>query len=208
MGQDKAAMLLGGRPLAAHMLDKLRAAGLAGRVAGAPIADFPAELYVPDAEAGSGPLSGVTTALIHSRAPLVLVLGTDLPLLSPCLLCALLERARITHALATIPRALGRSQPLCAIYRAELATAMAQQLAAGTRKLMLAVEQAAAQAGGAVDLFDVEALVAAGSLALDRPVLWEFLNCYTPAELALAERLFESTPTESAQPDAGRAAML
>jgi molybdopterin-guanine dinucleotide biosynthesis protein A len=191
MGQDKAAMLLAGLPLLAHMLGKLQAAGVSGRVAGASIPGFPAYIFAADARPGCGPVSGVATALRLSRTPLVLVLGIDLPLLSVSLLMALLERARITQAAATIPRALGRPQPLCAVYRAELEPAIAHQLEVDTRNLMLAVEQAAAQVGSIVDCFDVEELVAAGSLPLDRPALWEFLNCNTPTELAMAERLLD-----------------
>ena len=197
MGQDKAAALLRGRPLLDHMLDKLHmlaklgALGPRSRVAGAAVPGFPAAMFVADERSGRGPMSGLDTALGHSGSPLVLVLGIDLPLLSVALLAALLERARVTGAMATVPRALGRPQPLCAVYRRQLSAPVRRLLRADTHKLLLGVELAAAEAGGSVDTFDVETLVAAGAFSQERPVMWEFLNCNTPADLAVAEHLLE-----------------
>jgi molybdenum cofactor guanylyltransferase len=199
MGRDKAATPLAGQTLLQRMLDKLHALGVTAHVAGGSAGELPAATFVADRLAGLGPMSGLETALRHSESPLVLVLGVDLPLLSVTLLAALLERARLTGALATIPYALGRPQPLCAVYRRALAAPIARLLAAGTHKPMLAVEQAAAEAGGCpqggVDRFDVETLLSAGAVTLEWPVMWEFLNCNTPAELALAERLLRQEST-------------
>ncbi len=191
MGQDKASVLLAGRPLLQHMLDKLRLPGVRRRVAGHALPGYPETSFVADERSGCGPMSGLETALRHSESPLVFVLGIDLPLLSPVLLTTLLERARVTGAMATIPRAVGRPQPLCAVYRQELAPAITRLLAADTLKMMHGVEMAARETGGVVDRFDIETLVASGALTLTRPVVWEFLNCNTPADLAMAERLLE-----------------
>ena len=205
MGQDKASAMLQGRPLLDHMLAKLRRMGLRARVAGDAIAGFPAELFVSDARAGCGPMSGLSTALHEGASPLVLVLGVDLPLVAAALLQALLERARTTGAMATIPRAVGRPQPLCAVYRRELAPAVGRLLAGDTFKMMYGVQLAAAESGGGVDAFDVEALAAAGAVPLERPVAFQFLNCNTPADLSMAERWLAG---EAAQRRGARAAML
>lgn len=229
MGQDKAAVRLAGRTLLDHMLDKLRALGLKSSIAGGAsgmtqgtaqgIDQDPAG-WVADERSGCGPMSGLSTALRHGQSPLVLLLGIDLPLLSTPLLAAILERARLTGAMATIPRAVGRPQPLCAVYRRQLAGAVERLLQAGTFKMMHGIELAAAQSGGAtdvpdvdvLDVFDVETWAAAGAVTLLRPVHQEFLNCNTPADLALAERLLNSEPglrcaNESAAPG-GRADIL
>ena len=118
MGQDKAAVALAGRPMLEHMLDKLCALGLRARVAGlrTQVAGLMPEV-LRDAHPDCGPLSGMETALAKSEATLVLVLGVDLPLLEAEFLTWMLERAAVTGAMATIPRAGGEPQPLCAVYR-------------------------------------------------------------------------------------------
>ncbi len=221
MGQDKARVRLAGRPLLAHMLDKLRALGLQSRIAGGvpgedrarlePTQD-PSSEWFPDSRAGCGPMAGLATALAQSASPLILVLGIDLPLVSTALLAALLARARASGALATIPRASGRPQPLCAVYRRELCEAVSRLLADDVLKMMHAVSVAATETAEAptmslpVDTFDVETLVATGWPRLSRPVAWEFLNCNTPADLALAARVV-SQEAQLRHPDTAIAAV-
>lgn len=137
-------------------------------------------------------MSGLETALRYSQTDMVLVVGIDLPLLSTTLLAGLLERAQVTGALATIPQVMGRPEPLCAVYRRELAPALTRLLQAQSFKMIYGVEQAAAEAGGHIDTFGVERVAAAGGLALTRPAMWEFLNCNTSQDLALAERVLDT----------------
>lgn len=197
MGQDKAAVLLGGRPLLGHMLVKLEQLRLPARVAGPTLPGYEWITFVPDECPGRGPMSGLETALRHSDNELVLVLGIDLPLLSVALLEALIRRAQSSGSMATIPRVLGRPQPLCAVYRRELSPAITRLLAADTLKVMQSVQLAAAatagpaDVAGRVDTFDLEMLVPAVGLRLERPVAWEFLNCNTPADAAMAEQLLQ-----------------
>jgi molybdopterin-guanine dinucleotide biosynthesis protein A len=185
MGQDKAAVALAGRPMLEHMLDKLGALGLRTRVAGlrTPVAGVLAEV-LSDAHPDCGPLSGMETALAKSEAALVLVLGVDLPLLEAEFLAWMLERATITGALATIPRAGGKPQPLCAVYRRELLGGVTESLEAGDYKAMGAVERAAGGVG--IDFFDVEKVVATGAWRSEWPAHWQFMNCNTPEDLSLA----------------------
>jgi molybdenum cofactor guanylyltransferase len=200
MGRDKAAVALAGRPLLEHMLDKLRTLGLRARVAGlhTPI-QYPAEYSTvevagevlsdayPDIHPGCGPLSGMETALNKSEAPLVLIVGVDLPLLETEFLAWMLRRASTTGAMATVPRAGGKPQPLCAVYRRELLDRVTEALNAGDYKVMMAVERATA--GRRLDCFDVERVAATGAWRSSRATHWQFMNCNTPEELALAAAL-------------------
>lgn len=193
MGRDKAAVVLAGRPLLDHMLEKLRALNLRTRVAGlrAPVANLGAEV-VQDVHPDCGPLSGMETALTKSNAPLVLIVGVDLPLLETELLAWMLERATTTGAMATVPRAGGKLQPLCAVYRRELLGGVTGALEAGDYKVTMAVERAAA--GGRLDYFDAERIAATGAWRSTRATHWQFMNCNSPEELAFAEALLAGTP--------------
>ena len=204
MGRDKAAVALAGRPLLEHMLDKLHAVGLRARVAGlrAPVPGIAADVLY-DAHPDCGPLSGMETALTKSEAPLVLIVGVDLPLLEVEFLAWMLQRASTTGAMATVPRAGGKPQPLCAIYRRELLGGVTDALEKGDYKVMMAMERAArsggldGEAGGgtigeAIDSFDVERVAATGAWRSARATHWQFMNCNTPEELTLAAALLSA----------------
>ena len=197
MGQDKAACILAGQPLLAHMLDKLQALGLRARVAGlrAPVDGVTAEV-IEDAHPDCGPLSGIETALRECEADAALVVGVDLPLLSTDLLAILLERAARTAAAATIPCVTGAPQPLCAVYRRSLLEPISRSLIACDYKVMRVVLEGAAVVGARVhrnaDLFDIESIAAAGAAGERNawlPPHLQMMNCNTPAELAFAASL-------------------
>jgi molybdopterin-guanine dinucleotide biosynthesis protein A len=192
MGQDKASVVLAGRRLLDHMLGKLRALGLRARVAGLrePVVENAAEVFT-DAHPDCGPLSGMETALARSEAALVMVLGVDLPLLPTDFLAWMLERALTTGAVVTIPRLLGKPQPLCAVYRRELLPGMTAALEAGDYRVMNMVERATAV--GRLDCFDAERVAATGAWRSAVPTHQQFMNCNTPAELKVAQRLLAST---------------
>jgi molybdopterin-guanine dinucleotide biosynthesis protein A len=195
MGQDKAGVALAGRPLLEHMLSKLLTLGLRARVAGLRerVVESPAEV-LSDAHPDCGPLSGMETALTRSEAALVLVLvlGVDLPLLPTEFLAWMLRRASTTGAVATIPRLLGEPQPLCAVYRRELLPGITAALESGDYKVMHAVELGAA---GSLDCFDAERVAATDAWRTAMATHQQFMNCNTPAEVRIAERLLASTAT-------------
>jgi molybdopterin-guanine dinucleotide biosynthesis protein A len=193
MGRDKARVELRGRPLLQHMLDKLRALGLQARVAGLrePVGEVAGEL-LPDSHPGCGPLSGIETALGKSRAEMVLLVGVDLPLLETEFLAWMLRRAETTGAVATIPRLLGEPQPLCAVYRRELLRGVTDALDAGDYKVMVAVERA--RGDGEIDWFDTERVAATGAWRSRRTTHWQFMNCNTPEDLAMAEAMGAQAP--------------
>jgi molybdenum cofactor guanylyltransferase len=115
----------------------------------------------------------------------------DLPLLETEFLAWMLERAATTEAVATIPLLLGEPQPLCAVYRRELLGVVRDALEAGDYKVMRAVERAAA---GGLDCFDAERVAATGAWRSTVATHWQFMNCNTPEDLTIAERLLVSTP--------------
>jgi molybdopterin-guanine dinucleotide biosynthesis protein A len=193
MGRDKAGVELSGQPLLSHMLKKLSALGVRARVAGLrePV-DGVAGDVVADAHPDCGPLSGMETALSKTEAALVLVLGVDLPLLETEFLRWMLRRAETTGAMATIPQLLSEPQPLCAVYRRELRRGVTDALDAGDYKVMVAVERASNR--GEIDCFDVERVAASGAWRSRRAPHWQFMNCNTPQEVAVAEAMGVPAP--------------
>ena len=189
MGQDKAGLMLEGRPLLEHMLAKMRALHLPARIAGLrdPLAGIVYQA-IADEYPGCGPLSGLETAFAHSSEPFVLALAIDLPLLPIGFLRWLQERAIATEAIATIPFLGGEAQPLCAVYHRDLLEEIRVALRHGDYKLMRAIERGAQTMGARIDRFDVETMVATGAWSSSDPVQWQFLNCNTPADIVLVER--------------------
>jgi len=196
MGRDKALLNLDGRPLAALAVEKLQALGLATRICGAR-AEVAPELtqfteVIPDNFTGCGPVAGIETGLAASDADLSLFLAVDVPLVPTEFLRWMMERAETSGAVATIPLAGGREQPLSAVYSRRLRDGLRVAIAAGHLKMMTAVTEAAAALNERVDLFQVESVAAAL-----RPGVWSaesnvkgvalrdwFLNANTPEEWA------------------------
>ncbi len=175
MGRDKAALPVGGVPLAtrlARLLDDLFEEVLL--VGGEPPPGAPGR-PVPDVEGPRCALRGLVGALAAARAPRVLVLATDLVGLTPDLVLALLA---LPEADAVVPETRAGLEPLCALYRREKVLPLAREhLAAGR----LAVRE----------LFDALELrrLRGPDLAAVDPGGVALLNANTPEELARAEAL-------------------
>ncbi len=150
MGQDKALLLVAGRPLLEIALDKLRALSLdaAPRIAAARSDLSSYAAVVADLHPGCGPLSGIEAALAATSQPLNLFLPVDMPLLPAQFLAWMLLRAETTGALMTVPRINGQPQPLCAVYHRNLLASLSASLLAGNYKVMAAVTTAAQTAAG------------------------------------------------------------
>jgi molybdopterin-guanine dinucleotide biosynthesis protein A len=197
MGRDKALLEVEGRPLAALAVEKLRALRLDAKICGAR-SEVAAELVrfadvIPDNFAGCGPVAGVEAGLAASEADLSLFLAVDMPLVPGEFLRWMMERAETSEAVATIPVAGGREQPLCAVYSRRLLEGLRAAIATGYLKMMRAIEEAAATAGERVDLFQVESVasaVPAGAWPQELPLRNWFLNANTPEEF---ERVMEQT---------------
>lgn len=135
MGRDKAFVELWGRPLASFPIEALREAGAAevltvggdrGRLAGL------GSTWVADRYPGVGPAGGIVTALLAAGHEVVVVLGCDMPFVTP---------AAVAHVLAAlgpaddavVPEVEGRLEPLLAAYRRRCAPALAAALDRGAR---------------------------------------------------------------------------
>jgi molybdopterin-guanine dinucleotide biosynthesis protein A len=123
IGRDKAALTVGGVAAAARVARTLgRLCEEVLLVGGTPPEGTPGR-RVPDVEdAPRCALRGLVSALGAARAPRVLVVATDLPLVTPALLLAL-----VAHPEANVVAARpgGLPQPLCALYAREPALAAA-----------------------------------------------------------------------------------
>lgn len=133
MGRDKARLELGG------VMGATRAARLLGSLFEEVLlvgGDAPEEApgnRVPDVEGPASALRGLVGALEAARAPRVLVLATDLPLMTADVLLALVAWP---EASAVVPRTETRAQPLCALYDREAVLPTARdRLAAGQLKI-------------------------------------------------------------------------
>lgn len=135
MGSDKAFLQLDGQKLIDRMLGIARTVGTDVRIVG-PCGRFPGYAdVIEDQFPGSGPLAGIHAALQASSANLSLIVAVDMPFVVAELLEFLVERASGSDALATVPRAEGRWQPLCAVYRREFAAVAEQSLREGKYKI-------------------------------------------------------------------------
>jgi molybdenum cofactor guanylyltransferase len=131
---DKAFLTVDGRFLIEHAIQQ-------GRVADDIYIVGPKEKFsaygrvVLDIFPGAGPLGGIHAALKRTRADLNLILPVDMPFLKREFLAYLLETALKNAALVTVPRANGRLQPLCAVYRKKFADVAEIALNEGKHKI-------------------------------------------------------------------------
>jgi molybdenum cofactor guanylyltransferase len=128
LGGDKAVVALDGRPMLQYPLAALREA--VGEVAVVvkrdtvlPRLDDDVRVWL-EADEPRHPLTGLLRALRLAGGRAVLAVAVDLPLVRPALLRALATHR--TTALAVVPRAGGRLQPLCARYEPEALDVLAQ----------------------------------------------------------------------------------
>jgi molybdopterin-guanine dinucleotide biosynthesis protein A len=173
LGGGKALAPLGGRPLIAWPLDALRATGVEAVVVAKPDTELPplGVDVVRETETLRHPLAGVVAALDHAGGRRVLVVGADMPFVTPDVLRLLATVA--ADAEVVVARAGGRLHPLCARYgpgvRGELAAALAAQ----------APMRATVAALAATELDVAEDLL---------------FNVNSPADLAAAEARLGPTP--------------
>jgi molybdopterin-guanine dinucleotide biosynthesis protein A len=174
MGADKAFVILDGRTMLARALELARTVTDNVRIVGSAEKFAAFAPVVEDVFRECGPLGGIHAALRASAAELNLMLAVDVPFVPPALLMYLAERARRSDAIATVPRAGGGWQPLCAVYRREFGDVAEEALRAGRYRINVLFEDAAVQA------VDEEELARAGFAAT------LFRNLNTPDELEAA----------------------
>ncbi len=142
MGRPKPWLDFHGRPLLVHVVERLRPWVAEIVVVAAPEQELPA-LVEPDRperlvvlrddHPGEGPLPALALGLAAITTPWALALGCDAPLVRAAVVRHLAGRR--AEADAVIPIWDHRPQPLVALYRRELAPALAALVAAGERRL-------------------------------------------------------------------------
>jgi molybdopterin-guanine dinucleotide biosynthesis protein A len=118
MGQDKALLEVDGKPLikiiAGHVKRVLDDVTLVGSKARYGSLGMP---VIEDIHPGLGPLAGIHAALRHSRKPLVLVVGCDMPFLNAQFLEKLAQVAAVADAEVTVAESVEYGvESLCAVY--------------------------------------------------------------------------------------------
>jgi molybdenum cofactor guanylyltransferase len=177
MGRDKGLVLLDGRPLVRHLLDRVADLGDEILVTTNRPEDyaFLGVQLASDAAPGAGALSGLRTALRTAHGEKVLVLACDMPFVDRSLLMHLIELA--PQADVVIPRPAGEYEPLHAVYDKGCLPEIEASLEAGDMRM--------------ISFFPRVRILAVEDDELDRfdPDRRSFFNVNTPDELAQAERL-------------------
>jgi molybdenum cofactor guanylyltransferase len=176
-GHDKGLAALHGRPMVAHVLDRVAGLGSETLVVTNRPEDYNqfGQPLVRDVLPGRGVLGGLYTALHHASQPWVLCLACDMPLVNRALLEYLWTLT--ADADAVVPCLGGQAEPLHALWSRACLGPIREALERGDRRLIsfFPAIRVRAVAEPEIDNFDPEH---AG-----------FLNANTPAELAaIAQR--------------------
>lgn len=153
------------------------------RAPGQPLPTLPDDVeVVDDPQEGVGPLQGIAVGLAatQQRAELAFLCSTDLPLLHPAYVAAVLA-AFDPATDAVVPHVHGHRQPLAAGYRTTLAATAARLLAEGSRKPAMLLDACRTR------WLREDDLLADTRLARHDPGLRSVENVNTPEELAAAQ---------------------
>jgi molybdopterin-guanine dinucleotide biosynthesis protein A len=141
MGTDKAWLELGGQTMIERVIAALKPVAASVAI----IANSPeyGRLGLPvyaDTNVGIGPLEAIRTALANAGAPRALLVGCDLPFVTPELFAFLLGLQGRHQAVVPVG-ADERLEPLCAVYSAEALPRLTRLIESGARKVSLLFEQ-------------------------------------------------------------------
>jgi molybdopterin-guanine dinucleotide biosynthesis protein A len=134
MGTPKAWLEFDGRPLLAHLVERMLPLFPEAIVVTAPgedVPDTPARV-VYDENPGEGPVAGLVVGLREVSCPLAFATSCDAPFLSPSLARYLAEAAEGFDVV--VPEWEGRLHPLHTVYHTSVQPLLAQQLAEGRRR--------------------------------------------------------------------------
>lgn len=139
MGQNKALIDLAGKPLIAHVIDRLRPLSADLLIVCRDPAAM-AFLGVPaytDILPDLGPIGGLATVLTYAAQPNVLMVGCDMPFANPALFAALIQVQQDTASPydAVVPYWNERPQPLHALYHRQCLPRVTQMIDAGERRM-------------------------------------------------------------------------
>jgi molybdopterin-guanine dinucleotide biosynthesis protein A len=136
MGQDKALLKLAGMPMV------MRAARLAQPYVASVTIVAPEERYahldvhiLSDRWPGAGPLGGIATALGSTSSEWNLILGCDLPNLTPEWLAWIISRALESSAHAVVPESGRGLEPMAAMYRQSCGAILTAAVERGVRRV-------------------------------------------------------------------------
>lgn len=183
MGRSKAHLAWDGRPLLERVVAAVGEAVDHVVVVGAVGQDLPtlpeAVGLARDALPGRGPLQGMLAGLgaLEGRAGVAYVTAVDAALLHPLFVARVLACLRPGDD-AAVPVVAGRSHPLAAAYRVEVARHVEALLADDVLRVHALLERLA------VRRLDAPALLADPGLARADPRLASLANLNTPADLA------------------------
>ncbi|MCS5638468.1 MAG: molybdenum cofactor guanylyltransferase [Myxococcota bacterium] len=151
MGRDKPWLPWRGRPVLAHVVDRLAQAVDELVVVCAPGQSLPPTpaRRVEDAEEGLGPLAGLSAGLAASAPGLTFVTAADAPFLTPAFV-----RAVLAPGAAAAPEAGGQVHPLSAAYPSGAAGQARALLDAGQRRPLELLEHLGFQRLALSDLPD------------------------------------------------------
>lgn len=176
MGSDKAFVLLDGRTLLARILGVARSLTSEVSIVGDPGKFAAFAPVVQDVFPGCGPLGGIHAALRTSQSELNVILAVDVPFVPLAFLDYLVSRAQGSEAVATVARAGGGYQPLCAVYRRGFADVAEESLRTGQYRIDRLFDE------GGTQIISEQELEAIGF----SPRIFRNLN--TPEELAEASQ--------------------
>jgi molybdopterin-guanine dinucleotide biosynthesis protein A len=133
MGQDKCHLPFGETTLLNRVVGQVAQACAPVIVVARAASDYPdcGARVIGDRHPGAGPLGGLAAGLAAVETACAAVVACDTPFIAPALLRGLLGLARDWDAI--VPVVAGRAQPLCAVYRREVATVAETILARGER---------------------------------------------------------------------------
>lgn len=176
MGEDKAFLELKGKTMLDRALRNLRALTPEAMIVGERSRFAAFGPVVEDVFRNRGPLGAIHAALTASATEFNLMLAVDLPFIEVAFLRYLVKQAQRTEALVTVPRAQGRLQPLCAIFRKGVQQFAEHKLVRGENKIDL--------------LFDTvnTRIIEEAEIAREGFSLAMFDNLNTPAEFERAKK--------------------
>jgi molybdopterin-guanine dinucleotide biosynthesis protein A len=191
LGQDKAALQLGGKPLALWVHQALAPlVTISWLITNQPLAHLAFGLpLMTDLRPFQGPAGGLLTALFAARTPWVLAAAVDNPFLAPALLAALAARAGRTSRPAVVCQSPRGLEPFPGVYSVRLLPALQDFLQADRRPTRF------------LEVCRPQVLSETEVLALD-PEGRSFFNLNTPGDLKRAENWLAGTG--SLQDSSGR----